>query len=482
VRAAEGASPHRFNRDPDGGCGGAGRGGSKRSSHRPDGSATAVATLPPVTTIVWFRNDLRLADNTALREAASRGPVIPAFIWAPEEEGDWPPGAASRWWLHHSLAALDRALHRHRSRLVVRRGPSLDALRALQEEAGADAVMWNRRYEPSATARDREVKERLPGARSMPGNVLREPWTVETAAGGPYQVFTPFWRAMTQGGEPPHPDPEPSLQAPERWPDSLPVDELGLLPSIPWDAGIAAAWTPGEHAAAERLEQFAEEAWRYDDDRDRPGVDGTSRLSPHLHHGELSVRQVWHTVRRAAGASAEPYLRQLAWRDFAHHLLFHFPHTPTAPLRPAFASMPWRDDPDALAAWQRGRTGYPLVDAGMRQLWETGWMHNRARLVTASFLTKHLLVDWREGARWFWDTLVDADLANNTLGWQWVAGSGADAAPYYRIFNPTAQADRFDADGAYRSRWLDADRPTPIVDHGEARSRALAAYERIRTG
>jgi deoxyribodipyrimidine photo-lyase len=432
-----------------------------------------------VTSIVWFRNDLRLSDNPALAEAAGRGPVLPVFIWAPDEEGDWPPGAASRWWLHHSLAALDRALRRHRSRLIVRRGPTAAALRELAEETGADAVLWNRRYEPVITARDAALKQALQGARSLPGNLLHEPWTVQTRTGGPYQVFTPFWRAVEAMGDPGTPLPEPSLVPSERWPASLSVEELGLLPEIPWDEGLAATWTPGERGALERLGTFSERARRYGDERDIPAAEATSRLSPHLHHGEVSARQVWHTVRDAAGRAAEPFLRQLAWRDFAHHLLYHFPHTTEAPLRPAFAEMPWRHDAEGLQDWQRGRTGYPLVDAGMRQLWETGWMHNRVRLVAASFLTKHLLIDWREGARWFWDTLVDADLANNSLGWQWVAGSGADAAPYHRIFNPTAQADRFDGDGRYRDRWLDGDTRQPIVEHAAARERALAAYDAV---
>jgi deoxyribodipyrimidine photo-lyase len=429
-----------------------------------------------VTSLVWFRNDLRLADNPALSEAAEQGPVVPVFIWAPEEEGGWAPGAASRWWLHHSLVALDRALRRHRSRLIVRRGPTEVALQALCRETGAEAVLWNRRYEPTVIARDARMKQALPGARSLPGNLLREPWAVQNRSGGPYQVFTPFWRALESMGDPGTPQPEPSISSPERWPESLTVDDLGLLPDIPWDQGLARTWAPGEQGGLERLSSFAEGARRYGRERDIPAAEATSRLSPYLHHGEVSARQVWHAVRDAAGRSGEPFLRQLAWREFAHHLLFHFPHTPEAPLRPAFADMPWRDDPAGLRAWQQGRTGYALVDAGMRQLWETGWMHNRVRLVAASFLTKDLLIDWREGARWFWDTLVDADLANNTLGWQWVAGSGADAAPYYRVFNPSGQAERFDGDGRYRDRWLDGELAAPIVDHAAARERALAAY------
>jgi deoxyribodipyrimidine photo-lyase len=433
-----------------------------------------------VTTIVWLRNDLRLADNPALADAAARGPVVPVYVWAPEEEGEWPPGAASRWWLHGSLAALDAALRRHRSRLVIRRGPALETLRDVAAEAGAGAIVWNRRYEPAAVDRDSRVKRELGGCRSFGASVLREPWTVATRAGDPYRVFTPFWRALCEMGEPGEPLPAPTLHPPAAWPESLALGELGLTPHIPWDAGLAEEWTPGEAGARERLDDFLPRAARYEGDRDRPALP-TSGLSPHLHFGELSPRQVWTAVRDAAGPAAGPYLRQLGWRDFAHHLLYHFPHTASEPLSIEYRHMPWRNDLRGLGAWQRGETGFALVDAGMRQLWQRGWLHNRARMVTASFLTKHLLVDWREGARWYWDTLVDADLANNTLGWQWVAGSGADAAPYHRIFNPTAQAERFDPDGAYAARWLgDGPRPEPIVDHAAARRRALDAFDQAR--
>ncbi|HEY3766318.1 MAG TPA: deoxyribodipyrimidine photo-lyase [Gaiellales bacterium] len=427
-------------------------------------------------TLVWLRNDLRLADNPALAAAASRGPVVPVFIWAPEEEGEWPPGSASRWWLDGSLRALDASLREQGSRLVVRRGPSLAALEQLIAETSADAVFWNRRYEAHAIERDRAVKEAMPTARSFAAAVLHEPWTVRTRAGAPYQVFTPFWRALRALGEPDRPLPAPRLDPPGRWPEPVAVDVLDLLPRAAWAGGLAETWSPGEAGAAARLDEFADRAAGYADTRDRPALP-TSQLSPHLHFGEVSPRRVWHAVRDAAGTAGEPYLRQLGWREFAHHLLFHFPHTAWAPLRPVYERMPWRDDPPGLEAWRRGRTGYALVDAGMRQLWETGWMHNRVRMVTASFLTKDLLIDWRAGARWFWDTLVDADLANNTLGWQWVAGSGADAAPYHRVFNPDSQAARFDADGRYRERWLgDEERPAPMVDHRSARLRALAAH------
>jgi len=438
-------------------------------------------TLSGITTLVWLRNDLRLADNPALHAAAARGAVIPVFVWAPEEEGDWPPGAASRWWLHHSLCALAARLGERGSRLVVRRGPTARALAGLIAETGADAVYWNRRYEPAAVARDRDVKARLGIGRSFAAALLHEPWTMQTKSGGPFQVFTPFWKATQAMGEPDMPMPEPGLPPPPAWPGSTPIAELGLLPRVRWDSGLAETWVPGEDGAQERLGSFLARAVGYGDDRDRLSAP-TSELSPHLHFGEISARRVWQAGRAAAGHAAEPYLRQLAWRDFAAHLLYHFPHSASAPLRSEYARMPWRDDAAGLEAWQHGETGYALVDAGMRQLWSSGWMHNRARMVTASFLTKDLLIDWRCGARWFWDTLVDADLADNTLGWQWVAGSGADAAPYHRVFNPDTQAERFDPDGAYRARWLgERQAPERIVDHARARVRALDAHERVRT-
>ncbi len=435
----------------------------------------------PSATIVWLRNDLRLADNPALHHAAADGVVVPVFVWAPEEEGEWPPGAASRWWLHRSLHALDARLRERGSRLIVRQGASLPELTRLVAETGARGVAWNRRYEPAAIERDRVVKAGLAEARSHLGSLLHEPWTIRTGTGGPFRVFTPFRNAVARFGEPSAALPEPPhLSAPGSWPASIPIDQLGLAPIRAWHSGLAAQWTPGEAAASRSLQEFQERVSGYQHDRDHPARD-TSHLSAPLHFGELSPRQVWHAVRQADPAAAEPYLRQLIWREFAHHLLYHFPHTPASPLRAAYDRMPWREDEVALSAWQRGETGYPLVDAGMRQLWSSGWMHNRARMVTASFLTKHLLIDWRRGAAWFWDTLVDADLANNTLGWQWVAGSGADAAPYHRIFNPVLQAERYDHEGRYQERWLGGrPRALPIVEHADARARALAAYAAVR--
>ncbi len=470
-----------------------------------------MADNGPPMTIVWFRRDLRLADHPALAAAARAGPVIPVFIWAPEEDDGWPPGSAARWWLHHSLRALDAGLRERGSRLIVRRGPSLEALRGLARDTGATAVAWSRRHEPAARRRDEAVARGLAsdGIAVQTCNAARlfEPGTILTAAGRPFQVFTPFWNACQRAGDPPEPLPAPArLTAPGRWPEILPVEELRLEPQVDWAAGLRAAWTPGERGALARLDKFRRRGLAgYREGRDRPDLEGTSALSPHLAWGEIGPRQIWHALRPAAGPAQRAtrpaarraaavheraaFLRQLGWREFAAHLLHHFPHTTEAPLRPQFDWFPWRSDPAGLLAWQRGRTGYPIVDAAMRALWRTGWMHNRARMIVASFLVKDLLISWRDGARWFWDTLVDADLANNTLGWQWAAGCGADAAPYFRIFNPGLQGEKFDPRGAYVRAWVPESRggaiatrdyPPPIVDHAAARERALAALASLR--
>jgi deoxyribodipyrimidine photo-lyase len=467
-------------------------------------------------TLLWLRNDLRLADNPALEEAIARGaPVVPLFVWHPDESGPWAPGAASRVWLHHSLTALAQALRERGSRLVVRVGDPARVVEQVARESGASAVTWNRRYEPTDVARDSALKARLREsgleAHSHAAALLLEPHEVRTGKGEPYRVFTPYWKACLALPEPRAPLPEPAvIPTPARWPAGETVEALGLLPTIDWAGGIRRAWTPGRTGALEALDQFGYGALAaYADGRDRPAAPGVSHLSPHLHFGELSPREVWHAVRAAGRPAGDPFLRQLTWRDFAHHLLFHFPRTVESPMDPRFERFPWARDDDALEAWQAGRTGYPLVDAGMRQLWLTGWMHNRVRMVVASFLVKHLLVHWLAGARWFWDTLVDADLANNTMGWQWVAGCGADAAPYFRIFNPVAQGERFDPAGAYVGRWLPEiaklpakwlhkpwqapasvlshagvrlgeSYPNPIVDHTAARQRALAALDAIK--
>lgn len=474
--------------------------------------------------LVWFRCDLRLEDHPALHAAAAIGtPVIPVYVHAPWEEGSWAPGEAGRWWLHQSLKSLDAELRRRGARLVLRQGPSDEALARIAEETGARTVFWHHRYEPTAFAKDQAVEAELRRngleVHAMNGLLLYEPQDVCTKQWKPFQVFTPFWRACMARGGPSAPLPPPArLASPKRWPKSLSLASLGLEPQLDWAKGLQAAWRPGSAGAAERLSALLEGAiTSYHDDRDRPNLHGTSKLSPHLHFGEISPRQIWHEVRawarvtRRSGAAAgtDALLRQLIWREFAYHLLWHFPETANQPLRAKFAGFPWADDPEALRAWQRGRTGYPLVDAGMRQLWATGWMHNRIRMVVASFLVKHLLLPWQAGARWFWDTLVDADLANNTLGWQWAAGCGADAAPYFRIFNPVTQGQRFDPNGTYVRQWvpelsrlptkwilqpwkapktvlnecgvkLGESYPEPIVDHAFARKRALAALASIK--
>ena len=442
--------------------------------------------------LLWFRQDLRLADNPALAAALERrSPVIPVFIWAPEEEGDWPPGAASRWWLHHSLASLSAELERRGSRLIIRRGPTAAALSGLVAESGASAVFWNRRYEPAAVARDREVKSKLREsgviAESFNGSLLFEPWTIRNSSAQPFRVFTPFWRAcLTKPLTALSEDAPEHMLSPDQWPHSLDLAGLSLEPAVDWAAGFRQIWQPGESGARSQLRRFLREALvEYPVNRDRPGLVGTSRLSPHLHFGEISPGEVQRAILGVTDCNhgaGEAYLRQLGWREFAYHLLYHHPESPHQSLRPEFAAFPWRMHPEHFKAWKRGRTGYPLVDAGMRELWHTGWMHNRVRMVVASFLVKHLLIDWQAGAAWFWDTLVDADLANNSLGWQWVAGCGADAAPYFRIFNPAIQAGKFDPGGEYVRRWVPEPRhPLPIIDHGKARERALAALESIRT-
>ena len=448
------------------------------------------------TTLLWLRHDLRLDDNPALIAAAARGAVVPAFVWAPEEEAPWEPGAASRWWLHQSLEKLSTAFAKAGVPLVIRRGPSLEALRKLTKETGASHVAWNRRYEPAVITRDTGIKKALAAdgleVESFNGALLYEPMHVATKEGKPYQVFSPFWRALLAREEPAEPLAAPrKLKAAEKQPKSVSIDSLGLLPTIDWAGTMRKTWSPGEAGAEKRLERFVERGVAdYHRERDRPDHEGTSALSPHLHFGEISPRRVWHAVRAAAGGKpvakltggAEAYLRELGWREFASHLLYHFPHTANAPLRADYARFPWAKDPVGLRAWQRGRTGFPIVDAGMRQLWATGWMHNRVRMIVASFLVKDLRISWLEGARWVWDTLVDADLAANTLGWQWAAGCGADAAPYFRIFNPTSQAEKFDPDGVYVKRWAGADAadyPQPIVDHAEARKLALEALKAV---
>ncbi|MFO8005618.1 cryptochrome/photolyase family protein [Thioalkalivibrio sp.] len=465
-------------------------------------------------TLVWLRRDLRLADQPALYAAAQRGlPVIPVFVHAPEEEAPWQPGAASNWWLHHSLSRMAETLAQHGSRLILRRGTSLGTLLDVARETGADAVFWNRLYEPAVIRRDQEIKKNLREAglvaTSFNAALLHEPWRIATGSGDPYKVFSPFWKTCRKAGIDCAPCPAPSaLPAPDAgartgrgWPRSEALDQLGLLPRVRWDQGLAGRWTPGEAGALERLRGFLEDSIHgYGKGRDLPGRDGTSRLSPHLHFGEISPRQIIWILREAGldldSGDTEHFVRELGWREFGHHLIYHFPQTTEEPLNPRFLGFPWRESEQDLRAWQQGRTGIPIADAGMRELWQTGWMHNRVRMIVASLLTKNLRLHWLHGARWFWDTLVDADLASNTLGWQWVAGSGADAAPYFRIFNPVLQGQRFDTDGAYVRRYVpeletipaaqihtpwqsdrkSRDYPDPLIDLKTSRAAALDAF------
>jgi deoxyribodipyrimidine photo-lyase len=423
--------------------------------------------------------------------------------------------------MHQALGRLARALELAGSALVVRRGPALEVLRSLAAECGATAVHWNRRYEPAALARDAAIKSALREdgieVRSFNSALLFEPWTIQTRTGTPYRVFTPFSRAcLASAIEQPVTAP-PRLRPPAIWPGSLSRESLELEPRIRWDEGMRVRWGGEVSPQVEAMDFLATRLAGYLTERDRPDHDGTSRLSPWLHFGEVSPRWLWHEAGgmlhghpdAAVRAAAEGFRRQLLWREFAHHLLYHWPETTEAPLRPEFARFPWRHDPDALRAWQRGRTGYPIIDAGMRQLWQTGWMHNRVRMLVGSFLVKDLQITWQEGARWFWDTLVDADLANNTMGWQWIAGCGADAAPYFRIFNPVTQGERFDPGGDYVRRWvpelsglparwihrpweapvaaleaagvaLGQSYPHRIVEHDVARRLALEAFQSIK--
>lgn len=466
--------------------------------------------------LIWLRRDLRLDDLPALQLALRRGEApIFVYVHAPQEEAPWSPGRASLAWLDRSLRALQADLRGRGSDLLIAQGPTLPTLLQLAQQAEVDSVYWQRRYEPAVIARDAIVKRELRAAglqaESVKGAVLFEPWEVQTGQGGPYKVFTPFWRnAQTRLKDVVATTTPEALPAP---PDvlaagSLAINALGLIPVPHWDGDFWERFEPGAQGALRALDAFVDGAAEgYLSQRDLPDRAGTSRLSAHLHFGEISPAQILTTLRSitwsaAAQADVEGFVRELGWREFSQHLLYHFPHTTDENLNPQFVAFPWQDDPRALVAWQQGRTGVPIVDAGMRELWHTGWMHNRVRMLVASFLTKHLRHHWLHGARWFWDTLVDADLANNTQGWQWTAGTGADAAPYFRIFNPATQAERFDPNGSYVRQWLPElaclpdkalyapwehadllrrlapDYPQrPIVDLREGRESALAAYQ-----
>ena len=473
--------------------------------------------------IVWFRNDLRLTDHRALSAAVATGAsVIAVFVLDDQSPGAWKIGGASRWWLDKSLASLAQALEKRGNRLILRRGAAALEIPHLVAETKASAVYCSRAYEPWAAGQERDLKQALDAAdvalKRYGGTLLKEPEDVRTQAGEPFKVYTPFWRALSASYAAQKTLPAPELiKAPAKFPKSDSRESLELHPQRPdWSKGFDNNWTPGEIGARERLEQFLSTAVKnYAEDRNRPDLPGTSRLSPHLHFGEITPAMCWQAAASAghkkpgADKGIETFLKELVWREFSYTLLVQRPDLPEAPFRPEFAMFPWRRDAKLLEAWQRGQTGYPIVDAGMRELWQTGTMHNRVRMIAASFLIKDLLIPWQQGEAWFWDTLVDADLASNAASWQWVAGSGADAAPYFRIFNPITQGIKFDPNGDYVRRFvpelaklpaalihapweapeeilhsakivLGKTYPLPVVDHAAARLRALAAYADVK--
>ncbi len=465
----------------------------------------------PAPCVIWFRNDLRLADQPAVAAAAAAGPVVALFVLddaaaATPAEGapdgwqqGWAIGSAQRWWLHHSLAALDSALAARGGGLVLRRGSAADIVPEVARETGAEAVHALYHVEPWARGQEAAVAART-NLVLHHGHLLLRPDSVRTGSDSRYRIFTPWWRRALEQLPPPPPQPAPVEISFAAAPASEPLADWQLLPTRPdWSGGFE-GWQPGEAGAMARLEAFLPRANGYDRARNLPSEEGSSRLSPHLAMGEISPGTVWHHVEERAGNAAEPYLRELGWRDFAANLLDQFPAHGDAPGREAFERFGFRDDPQGLKAWQQGRTGYPIVDAGMRQLWATGWMHNRVRMIAASFLVKHLLIDWRHGERWFWDCLLDADLAANSLGWQWVMGSGVDSSPFNRVFAPVGQSAKFEA-AAYIRRWVPelarlSDKaihapwehggargyPPPIIGHEQGRERALAAWARARGG
>jgi deoxyribodipyrimidine photo-lyase len=477
---------------------------------------------PPV--ILWFQQDLRVQYQPALSAAVASGrPVVPVYILDQQGSGRWAPGGASRWWLHNSLASLCSSLEKLGSGLVLRRGPASRVLATLIAETGAESIFVTRRYESYAAGLEcalaADFKKDGIEFRRFGGSLIFEPEALATKDGLPYKVFTPFYKACLARLPAASPAKAPSsIAALPQLPKSDRLADWALLPTSPdWAGGLRTTWAPGEQGAGARLDTFLTNAMTdYERCRDRPDKRGTSQISPHLHFGEISSRLCWQKIRFAlemndhrGESGGIAFLRELIWREFSYHLLHHWPNLPEAPFRAGFKDFPWEENAANLQAWQEGRTGYPMVDAGMRQLWFTGWMHNRVRMVVASFLVKHLLIPWQAGAAWFWDTLVDADLANNSASWQWVAGCGADAAPYFRIFNPVIQGQKFDPDGAYVRQWvpelgavptpfihqpwtapphvladagvvLGKEYPGPIVDHATARRRALDAFQQMK--
>ncbi|QAU50147.1 deoxyribodipyrimidine photo-lyase [Bradyrhizobium guangzhouense] len=472
--------------------------------------------------MVWFRDDLRLSDHPALHAAAKSGaPVICLYVL--DDAAGRAPGGAARWWLAQSLRALGADIAARGGSLILRKGRAASVIPEVARESGAAAVYWNTIAQASHQAVEKQLEAVLAklgaDSQSFPGDLLVPPSAIRNKEGRGLRVFTPFWRRVLSSGDPPKPLPAPKELRPAARIVSDTLESWQLEPSQPdWAGGLRESWTPGEASARTRLRDFLKHAAHgYAGDRDRPDRDGTSGLSPHLRFGEISPRQVWHAARFAAeenpaiASDTEKFLSELGWREFCRHLLHDHPNLATENLQTNFDDFPWKADKTALAAWQRGRTGYPMVDAGLRELWRTGVMHNRVRMVVASFLVKHLLIDWRDGEAWFWDTLVDADVGSNPANWQWVAGCGADAAPYFRVFNPVLQGEKFDPEGTYVRRWvpelkdvpaklihqpwqatpielasagvtLGKTYPHPLVDHARGRERALAAYAKIRKG
>lgn len=476
--------------------------------------------------LVWFRQDLRLEDNPALQHAVEHdGPVACLYILDTEAEKPWQPGGASRWWLHYALKNLRDELRANGSDLYLFHGDTADILPELADVLKARLVSWNRRYEPHIIERDKTLKARLCDlgltATSHNAALLFEPWEIANKSDEPYQVFTPFWKQCLTKTMPEPVETDLIALKQLALPDearkvleskATDLESLDLLPEISWDTDFYEAWEPTTAGAQKRLDGFLTDSVKaYKEDRNRPDMDRTSALSPYLHHGQIGPRQIVAAVTACGiqNAGTKHFLSEIGWREFSYHMLFHFPKTPQHPLRDNFAEFPWQLDAATLRAWQKGQTGYPIVDAGMRQLWAIGWMHNRVRMNVASLLVKHLQQPWQEGARWFWDTLVDADLASNTQGWQWTAGCGADAAPYFRIFNPMIQGAKFDPNGDYVRKWvpelaklptkhihapweapesvlqdsgitLGETYPYPLIDHSEGRQRALDAYEKVK--
>ncbi|MFC3099306.1 deoxyribodipyrimidine photo-lyase [Altererythrobacter lauratis] len=455
--------------------------------------------------IVWLRRDLRLADQPAFHAAAALGPVIPVYVLDDETPRHRRMGAASRWWLHHSLEALALELEAAGSRLILRRGKAAEVLATLAQETGAAAIHALRHVEPWWRMAEKELAKAL-DLRLYDGLYLMPPGSLRTGGGTPYKIFTPFKNALIDAIGEVDVLPAPRLSAPESWPASDKLDDWALLPTTPdWAGGFREAWTPGSAAAHARMEEFKDILAPYRQDRELPSIDGTSRLSPHLHFGEVSPRQLWHAIAGMGGQGPGFFKAELIWRDYAANLVLQFPDYGARSYREGYDEGLWRDPENDqaaaadLAAWQQGRTGYPIVDAGMRQLWHTGWMHNRVRMIAASFLVKHLLIDWRQGEQWFWDTLVDADYPSNATNWQWVSGTGVDSNMFVRIMAPLSQSEKFDA-GAYIRQWVPElgklsdpyvhdpesfrcrprDYPAPVIGHKEGRERALAAYKAMK--